>query len=160
MKTVTSLPDDVISEGTFFVETYKRKMLGFMAPAFAYFLIPKDLNVEVVLFVGIFYIYVLFLSKISRILWQFDRLTWVKLFGSLIFGLLAVTFFRFFDINHWLIHDVGYIPEGEVKQYIAAIFFVPFVAAYFDSFKKVELAFYRSKGYEYQGWIGGSFGGL
>ncbi len=160
MKTVTSLPDDVINEGSFFVETYKRKMLGFMAPAFAYFLIPKDLNIEAVLFVVIFYFYVLFLSNVSRVLWQFARLTWAKLFGSLIFGLLAVTFFRFFDINHWLIHEVGYIPEGEVKQYFAAIFFVPFVAAYFDSFKNVELAFYRSKGYEYQGWLSGNFGGL
>lgn len=158
MKTVTSLPDDVINEGTCFVETYKRKMLGFIAPAFLYFLMPLYLNFEMVVFVCIFYVYVLFFSKLSRVLWKFGRLTWFKLFGSLLFGLAAVTFFRFFDIGHWLIHEVGYIPEGEVRQYCAAVFFVPFVAAYFDSFKNVELAFYRSKGFDYQGWLGGYFG--
>ncbi|QSX39453.1 hypothetical protein [Shewanella cyperi] len=160
MKTVTSLPDDVIYEGTIFVGTYKRKMLGLASPAFAYFLTPVELNIEAVIFVCLFYLYVLLLSKVSKILWRFDRLTWTKLFGSLIFGLLAVTFLRFFDINHWLIHEVGYIPDGEVKQYFAAISFVPLVAAYFDSFKNVELAFYRSKGYDYRGWLGDYFGGL
>jgi hypothetical protein len=160
MKTVTSLPDDVISDGTFFVEKYRRTMLGCAVPAFSYFLVPLQLNYLAVSLVALFYIYIVFISRISRILWKFGRRTWFKLFGSLVFGLCAVTFFRLFDINRWLIHEVGYIPDGEVKQYFAAIFFVPLIAAYLDSFKSVELAFYKSKGYNYQGWLGGNFGGL
>ncbi|MBT1065491.1 hypothetical protein KJY73_18030 [Bowmanella sp. Y26] len=159
MKSVNSLPDDVTNEGIFFVEKYKRTMLGFIAPAFSYFLVPTALHYELVVLVTLFYLYVVFISKTSRILWQFARSTWFKVFGSLIFGLVAVVFFRFFDINHWLIHEVGYIPDGEVKQYFAAVFFVPLVAAYFDSFKKVELAYYKSKGYDYKGRVGDIFSG-
>lgn len=160
MKYVNSLPEDVTEEGIFFVEKYKRTMLGFIAPAFSYFLVPTVLQYELVALVTLFYLYVVFISKTSRILWQFAKSTWFKVFGSLIFGLVAVVFFRFFDINHWLIHEVGYIPDGEVKQYFAAVFFVPLVAAYFDSFKKVELAYYKSKGYDYKGRVGDIFSGF
>ena len=160
MKTVTSLPNEVVVGGLQFVDSFKVHMLSCTVPAFSYFLIPDIVNFVSVIVVGLFYLSILFISKYSRILWQFGRATWFKLYGSLLFGLSAVVFFRFFDINTWLIHEVGYIPEGEVKHYFAAVFFVPLVAAYFDSFKEVELSFYRSKGYDYRGWITNSFNGL
>ncbi|MEC4091703.1 hypothetical protein [Pseudoalteromonas rubra] len=153
MKIVTSLPYDVIFQGESFVDRYKINMLGCVAPAFSFFLLPEELDFLVVFLLSVFYFYVIFLSGLSRILWKFDKPLWCQLFLSLLFGLAAVVFFRFFDIQHWLIHDVGYFPDGEVKHYYATVFFAPLLAAYLDSFKKVELAFYKSKGFDYRGMI-------
>ncbi len=103
---------------------------------------------------GGLYAYVFFFSSISKLLWRFDRVLWCQLFISLAIGLGAIVFLRLFDLTHWLIHSVGFVPDGEVKHIFAIIAFTPLVAAYVDSFKKVELAFYKSKGYNYIGLLG------
>lgn len=159
MKTVTSLPTEVIADGEIFVLKYKRVMLAYAAPAFTYFLTPEALSIQALVLLTLFYVYVVCLSKLARILWSYERLVWCQLFLSLIFGLLATVFFRYFDLTHWLIHEFGYFPDDGVKQFYVAAAFIPFVAAYFGSFKKVELAFYKSKGFDYKGWVGG-FDGL
>ncbi len=154
MKRVSSLPNDIIVKAEQFVIVYKKRMIWYVIPAFSYFLMPETLDILAVMLLGGFYAYVFFLSSISRLLWRFDRCLWCQLFISLALGLFAIIFLRMFDLTHWLIHSVGFVPDGEVKHIFAIIAFTPLVAAYVDSFKKVELAFYKSKGYSYIGLLG------
>lgn len=152
LKEVTSLPKAIIRDGEFFVYRYKRTMLFYATPAA--FLMSENTNILGMALVGLFYCYVFFLGKISRILWRNDKALWFQLFISLFFGLVALMALRFFDITRWLIHEVGYIPDGDIKPFIAIAAFLPLLAAYLDSFKKVEAAYYKSKGYKYSGFLG------
>ncbi|GGP60444.1 hypothetical protein [Shewanella saliphila] len=154
IKQVSSLPSDIIVNAEQFVIVYKKRMFWYVIPAFSYFLMPESLDILAVMLLGGLYAYVFFFSSISKLLWHFDRVLWCQLFISLAIGLGAIVFLRLFDLTHWLIHSVGFVPDGEVKHIFAIIAFTPLVAAYVDSFKKVELAFYKSKGYNYIGLLG------
>ncbi len=133
LKTVTSLPQDIVAEGQFFVLMYKKGMIGFVVPAFVYFLLPSVVSTLAIVILALFYYHVFFRSDISRMLWRHDLVLWCQLFISLFFALCVVIFLRYFDLNHWLIHEVGYIPDGNVTPFWAAASFIPLGAAYFDS---------------------------
>jgi len=118
------------------------------------FLLPNEIDVYAVLGVVAFYLYVICLSPLSYIFWKYSRLLWLQLYLSLIFGVGMAILCKFVDINTWLLTEYQYLADGDVSPYWAGASFIFLVAAFWGSFEEAELAFYRSKGFEYKGWLG------
>ena len=154
METVTSLPPKVVADAELFMLRYKRFLHRCIPPIFVFFLMPEELDVYSVLGLCAFYLYVIFLSPLSYIFWKNSKVLWFQLYLSLIFGVMTTVTCKFVNINSWLFNEFQYMADGNVAPYWAGASFIFLVAAFWGSFEEAELAFYRSKGYEYKGWLG------
>ncbi|ALT00052.1 hypothetical protein AT746_18435 [Lacimicrobium alkaliphilum] len=144
---VNELPEEVSAEGQFFASQGQLGLLLNGVVGIAFIFLSEDVDIGATLALFAYLLYVLIFSRLSVTLWVFDRIQWYKHYLSLLFGYSVSILLMFIDINAWLIHDVGYIPEGDAAPYFGVLAFLPFAAAYFDSEATIENAFYKSKGY-------------
>ncbi|MDN3651265.1 hypothetical protein QWY77_00510 [Thalassotalea ponticola] len=168
MKVVESLPEDIIQQANAYMAFHPRAIFLYLAPIFMFYLgtdvsditnnnliaILRSAILEMeapILGVLAIYLFIILFSKLSRILWKFNKPQWFKYYLSLTFAIGVAIFSKHFNFNHWLLHDYGYLTDANIGPFVALSGFIPMIAAHLDSFKAVELAFYKSKGYDYRG---------
>lgn len=144
---VNELPEEVSAKGQFFASRGQLGLLLNGAVAIVFIFSPEEIDIGATLVLFAYLLYVLIFSRLSVTLWVFDRVQWYKHYLSLLFGYSVSVLLMFTDINAWLIHDVGYIPEGDTTPYFKVLAFLPFAAAFFESEVALENAFYKSEGY-------------
>jgi hypothetical protein len=174
MKTVDSLPEKIIEQGNRYMYFHPRAILIYMLPIFAFYLAPYSVNEnetgvinriinaliafnKPLLIILCVYAFLIFFSKLSKMLWKFDKPQWFKYYLSLIFAVSVAVFCKHFNFNYWLLNDYGYLTDSNITSWVALSAFIPMLAAHLDSFRSVELAFYKSKGFNYTGRISRRF---
>lgn len=168
MKTVDSLPSSLIQEADSYMRFHPRAILLYILPIIFFYLAPQnayekderligrvvhslmELNKPLLTLLSV-YLFLIFFSKLSRILWKFDKAQWFKYYISLAVAVCVSIFCKHFDFNHWLLHEYGYLTDMVITPWVALAGFIPMIAAHLDSFRSVELAFYKSKGFNYTG---------
>ena len=144
---ISEIPEELSIKGQGFIarSQFSLKINGAVALVFIF--LTEGIDTKATLGFLVYLLYVLIFSRLSVTLWVFNKVQWCKHYLSLILGYAMCVFLMYFDINGWMIHDLGYIPEGDATPYFSILAFLPFVAAYFDSEEAIETAFYKSEGY-------------
>lgn len=151
LRVIQELPEKLSANAQLFLSRVQISLKINAAVALAFIFLPNGGDVKATLFLLGYLLYVLTFSRLSITLWVFNKIQWCKHYLSLIVGYAVCIFLMYFDINEWLIQDLGYIPEGDAAPYLSIIAFLPFVAAFFDSNESIEKAFYNSEGYFFNG---------
>ncbi len=174
MKTVDSLPGEIIKQADQYMYYHPKAISIYILPIFMFYLAPHSIvedNIGVMdkvinaliafdkplLIVMLIYTFLILFSKLSRMLWEYNKPQWFKYYLSLIFAVFVTIFCKNFDFNHWLLYDYGYLTDVNFTPWVALSSFIPMLAAHLDSFKSVELAFYKSKGFNYTGRLSSRF---
>ncbi|TKB45670.1 hypothetical protein [Thalassotalea mangrovi] len=151
MKTVTSLPNEIIQNAESFMYRQKRYFLN---PAFYSFIILASeffLGLWAYLLIATYLSYLFFISKTSKIIWQGNKTLWFLVNFSMVGFSVGAKLLLQFDLNSWFIHEYGYIHGDSLIWFFLFILFIPYLAASLITLEKLEHYYYKFHGYDYVG---------